>query len=645
MSAVQTLVAAGTLLRTDSGGDVPEPEPDDPVLGLFAADTRLLSRWTLTVEGAALRVLHRETGPYRARTVLIEPVTGRVEPAFSVVRTQAVDAAGLAEETQFHNHGARTLELDVAYTVAADFADQFELRTGGPLTKPGRYRWAAGADGAVRISYDRQDFHREITVRAEPAPSTLVPAGPAHRLQWTVVVPAGGSVVIAINALVRDTVPRRPSEVAADVYRAAEPLTRAVTGSEPAAVARGRTDLAALLITPPGGDPADPLARVVAAGAPWYLTLFGRDSLITSAFVRPEAPWLAVATLRALAALQGRVVDPARIEEPGKILHELRVGELSHVGDVPFGRYYGTVDATPLFLMLLADTADDDLAEELEESARAAVAWMFDFGGLNASGYLRYRTDLPGLVHQGWKDSQGGICFRDGTPAENGGGPLAVCEAQGYAWAALRGTAVLARRVWRDPRYADRLEAAAADLGARFHQDFWMPADGFVALALDGSGRQVDALASNAGHLLWVGMLDQERGRAVGRRLAQPDFLSGWGVRTLAADQPAYHPLSYHRGSVWPHDTAIAVAGMARYGLHTEAHLLGGGLLAAAAQGGDTAGRLPEVLAGFPRAGHSTPVPYPHSCSPQAWAAAAPLLVTRSLRRGDPTRRTTAHTT
>jgi glycogen debranching enzyme len=190
--------------------------------------------------------------------------------------------------------------------------------------------------------------------------------------------------------------------------------------------------------------------------------------------------------------------------------------------------------------------------------------------------------------------------------------------------------------VWRDPHYAARLEVAAIDLRTRFHRDFWMPADGFVALALDGSGRQVDALASNAGHLLWVGMLDEEPGRTVGRRLARPEFFSGWGVRTLAAGQPAYHPVSYHRGSVWPHDTAIAVAGMARYGLHKEAHRVGSGLLAAGAQGGVTPGRLPEVLAGFARAGLLAPVPYPHSCSPQAWAAAAPLLVTRSLRKGGP---------
>jgi glycogen debranching enzyme len=376
--------------------------------------------------------------------------------------------------------------------------------------------------------------------------------------------------------------------------------------------------------------------RIPAAGAPWYLTLFGRDSLLTAAFALREAPWLAAATLRALAGLQGRVVDPSRVEEPGKIPHELRTGELSHFGDVPFGRYYGSVDATPLFLMLLAAAStvgtDDTLARDLEPAARAAVDWMFDFGGLGTTGYLVYRTDTPGLVHQCWKDSADGVCFRSGEVAR---GSLAVCEVQGYAWAALRGAANLARGAWGDPAYADRLEAAAADLRTRFDADFWLPADGFVAVALDGEGRRVDALTSNPGHLLWVGMLDEDKGRAVGRRLAAPEFFSGWGIRTLAAGQPAHHPLSYHNGSVWPHDTAIAVAGLARYGLRDEARRVGEALLAAGApadpDGGRVSGRLPEVLAGFDRAGDTTPVPYPHSCSPQAWAAAAPLLVVDSL--------------
>jgi glycogen debranching enzyme len=363
---------------------------------------------------------------------------------------------------------------------------------------------------------------------------------------------------------------------------------------------------------------------VPGAGVPWFLTLFGRDSLLSSLFALPYRPELAAATLRALAATQGRTVDPTRAEEPGKIVHEMRTGELGAFGQVPYGRYYGTVDATPLFLVVLAATGDAGLARELEPSARAAADWMLHHGGLDEHGYLVYRTDGPGLVHHCWKDSSGSITFRSGEPAR---GPVAVCEAQAYAYRALRDTADLARDVWGDAAFADALAARAARLRSDFARDFRLP-DGFVALALDGKRRQVDALASNAGHTLWAGLLDDDWGAHVGARLAEDDFFSGWGVRTLAAGQPAYHPVSYHNGAVWPHDTALAVAGLARYGLREPGRRIAAGLTAAARHDGH---RLPEVLAGYGPRDAPVPVPYPHSCSPQAWAAAAPLLLLTAL--------------
>jgi glycogen debranching enzyme len=283
------------------------------------------------------------------------------------------------------------------------------------------------------------------------------------------------------------------------------------------------------------------------------------------------------------------------------------------------------VDSTPLFLMLLGAhaeaTADDKLAQRLERHARAAVTWMFDHGGLADRGYLVYQADSGGLANQSWKDSPGAICFADGTPAR---GEITAAAAQGYAYAALVHAARLARTAWGDPAYGDRLAAAAEDLRRRFADDFWLPGADFPALALDGAGRRVDALASDAGHLLWTGLLDPERGRAAGRRLLAPDFFSGWGVRTLAAGQGAYHPLAYHRGTVWPHDSAIAALGLARYGLAEEARAVARGLLAVAEPAG---WRLPEVLAGYGRDAYPAPVPYPHACSPQAWSAAAPFAL------------------
>ncbi|EFL03109.1 LOW QUALITY PROTEIN: amylo-alpha-1,6-glucosidase, partial [Streptomyces sp. SPB78] len=379
----------------------------------------------------------------------------------------------------------------------------------------------------------------------------------------------------------------------------------------------------------PAHGPAGEELSVPAAGVPWFLTLFGRDSLLTSFFVLPYRPATAAATLRALAA-QGTAYDAERGEEPGRIVHEVRHGELAHFRPVPYGRYHGSVDATPLFLALLGayteTTGDPGPARELERHARAAVDWMHGDGGLDAHGYLVYRPDPDGLVNQNWKDSAGAICFRDGTQAE---GPVAVVEAQGYAYDALLRTARLAREHWDDPAYATRLEETATALRARFARDFWLADEDFPALALDGKGRQVDGLASDAGHLLWSGILDEDRARRVGSRLLEPDFFTGWAVRTLAAGQPAHHPLSYHRGSAWPHDNAVIALGLARYGTGEAVRTLTAALAETAAHHG---GRLPEVLAGYDRSLHTRPVPYPHACSPQAWAAATPLALLTSLR-------------
>ncbi|MFB7508002.1 amylo-alpha-1,6-glucosidase, partial [Streptomyces broussonetiae] len=390
-----------------------------------------------------------------------------------------------------------------------------------------------------------------------------------------------------------------------------------------AACARGLADLALLQVPATGPDGEE--LRVPAAGAPWYLTLLGRDALLTSLFALPYRPRPAAATLLALAAAQATGSGPSPVAQPGKIVHEVRHGELAHFGQVPFGRYYGSVDATPLFLILLGAyverTEDADLARRLEPHARAAVGWMLDHGGLTSRGYLVYRADEGGLANQNWKDSPGAICCADGTRPS---GAVMAAGAQGYAYDALRRTAWVARTVWADETYAALLEQAAADLRDRFQRDFWMPEHSFPALALDGEGRQVDALASDAGHLLWSGLLDKEYGEEVGRRLLAPDFFSGWGVRTVAAGQAAYHPLSYHRGSVWPHDNALITLGLARYGLHDEARTVAHALVDAAAVAGY---RLPEVLAGYGRDTHPEPVPYPHACAREARSAAAPLAL------------------
>ncbi|HET6530073.1 MAG TPA: glycogen debranching N-terminal domain-containing protein [Actinoplanes sp.] len=589
-------VVAGTtcLLTAAHGADVTGSATD----GFFVDDCRHLSRLVLRVPGPPLRVLRSDPGS----TVYV-PGTGRhTDPPYAMVRRRQVRPGRLIESLELTSFLATPQTIHLGYEVGADFADQFELRSARTFDKSDAIRGADMSGGRLTYSYARQGFTRATTIETAPA-AELTRDG----VSWSVPLPPRESVTLHI------TVSASPPP--------------AGTGHAPTApgddlatcVRKGLADLDALTMPAPGV----PGAVVPAAGAPWFLTVFGRDSLLTSLFALRHRPELAAGTLQVLAATQGRTTDESRVEEPGKVIHETRRGELATTGEVPYARYYGSVDATPLFLMLLAAhhevTGDDRLAGRLEQAARAAVGWMLGPGGLT-TGYLRYRTDLPGLVHHCWKDSADSIVFSDGTPAA---GPIAVAEAQGYAYRALLGTARLATRVWDDPDWAALLTATAAGLRDRFATDFRLP-DGFVALALDATGTAVDAPASNAGHVLWCGLLADDWATTVAERMARDDFFSGWGVRTLAAGQAPYHPLSYHRGGVWPHDTAITVAGLAAAGRRTEAASIADGLLAAASY---TEDRLPEVMTGLARERGRGPVPYPHACSPQAWAAAAPLLL------------------
>jgi glycogen debranching enzyme len=391
---------------------------------------------------------------------------------------------------------------------------------------------------------------------------------------------------------------------------------------------RSESDLGALQIH----DEASEGRPFVAAGAPWFMTLFGRDSLLTAWMALPLEVDLALGTLQQLAELQGQAVDPLTEEEPGRIMHEMRRGPAS--GQVLGGStYYGTVDATPLFVMLLAEChrwgVDPEAIRDLLPAADAAVRWITDYGDRDGDGFVEYRraTDR-GLINQGWKDSFDGINDATGHLAE---APIALCEVQGYVHAALLARAELAE-AFDEQRTATRSRELAAELRGKFAEQFWLPDRGWYAVALDGGKRQVDALTSNVAHCLWSGIATDEHAAEVIERLSSPEMDTGFGLRTLASSMGAYNPMSYHCGSVWPHDTAIAVAGLLRYchlpGAVELATRLAGGLLDAAATFG---GRLPELFCGFPRDQFAVPVPYPTSCSPQAWASAAPLLLLRSF--------------
>jgi glycogen debranching enzyme len=360
------------------------------------------------------------------------------------------------------------------------------------------------------------------------------------------------------------------------------------------------------------------------------MSLFGRDSVITSYQALPYAPELAATTLRVLASKQGTRVDRYREEEPGKILHELRLGELTVFGERPHSPYYGTYDATPLFLVLLDEyerwTGNGDLVRELEGAARAALRWLDEFADRDGDGYLEYeRNTESGLENQCWKDSWNSILYADGTLSSL---PRATCEIQGYAYDAKVRCARLAREVWDDPALAERLEREAAELKARFNRDFWVAEREFFALALDGGKKPVDSLTSNLGHLLWSGIVDDDKAEAVVRHLLGDSLFSGWGVRTMAEGEGGYNPIEYHNGTVWPHDNSFIAAGLARYGYREEAARVAQAVLEAATYFDY---RLPEVFAGYPREQTKFPVEYPTASSPQAWATGAPLLLIRVL--------------
>lgn len=643
-AADTTLIHGGTFAVLGADGGLTGRRGASPD-GLFHRDARHVSRWTLTVDGTAPLVLVPSAGEVSAQCALTPPGTRDEPPAYTVFREQALAEGALTESVHLVNNRPSSTTAILGLTVDADFADQLELRSDKRhYAKDGARRTTSVRPDGITFTYERDDWLARTTVTASPAPTSVEPEGAvegtAHRLEWHIELPAHGTAQLLLTATAHapgapaTAAAGTPSQAAtdlaadrADFVGAPLPMPPHAPDGLAAACARGLSDLASLRVSVPGPDGES--VRVPGAGVPWFLSLYGRDSLLTSLFALPYRPQLAAGTLSALAATQGTEYDAFRNEQPGRIVHEIRHGELAHFQQVPYGRYYGSVDSTPLFLVLLDSytqtTGDHGLALRLEKQARAAVDWMFGDGGLQERGYLVYSPDPQGLVNQNWKDSAGAICFLDGTQAE---GPIAVAEAQGYAYDALVRTARLARSLWDDAPYADRLDDAAVQLRTRFARDFWMAGPDFPALALDGEGRHVDSLASDAGHLLWSGILDTAQARRVGQRLLEPDFFTGWAIRTLASGQPGYHPLSYHRGTCWPHDNAVILLGLARCGLTHEARGIAHGLVAAAAHQDH---RLPEVMAGYDRAQHQQPVPYPHSCSPQAWAAATPLAVLTAL--------------
>ena len=624
------ILDGSTFLVSDLRGDV-DARPDEPH-GFFCQDTRFLSKWLLTANGSQLNVLTSDHVAYFTAKFFLVPPYGAVtdRSTLSIVRNRAI-GEGLHEDLTVLNHDVEPLRVELRLEIGADFADIFEVKHS--LQKKGETYSRVDGDTLI-LGYRRDDFVRETRIRASQKcvvdeQGFTFDLELAPHSEWNSCVFV--QPVIGEPAEIKhghgDDVPKPNIGMSLDDFLESAP--RLETDWDPLdhIYRQSLIDLAALRFT----SRLFPDASLPAAGLPWFMTVFGRDSLITSFQALPFVPELAATTLRVLAARQATELDDFRDAEPGKILHEIRFGELTHFGERPHTPYFGTADATPLFLVLLDEyahwTGDTELVEELAPNARAALNWIDEHGDRDGDGFVEYETRNPetGLTNHCWKDSWDSIRFADASIAE---GPIAVCEIQGYVYDAKLRCARLAREVWNDDELADRLEHDATELRRRFHDAYWMPRRSFFALALDGEKRQVDSITSNPGHLLWSGIVEADRARTIAGQFVDEPLFSGWGVRTMASGEGGFNPIRYHNGTVWPHENSLIAHGLARYGYRDEAATIAQATLEAATHFGY---RLPEVFAGYPRSKTGFPVEYPTASSPQAWATAAPLLLIRVL--------------
>ena len=605
-------------------------------LGFYHEGTRHLRWLELRLNGGRPVLLGAEISPDNDQISIALTNADLTDGEVSIPRnTLFIDRvlslydAHLLESLTFVSFHDAPCAITVELIFSADFHDVFEVR-GMQRPQRGRMLGEERQDGTVRLRYEGLDAVERVTEILFDPPPTLVAA---HRARYELTLAPGQRARVRVTASARNTEPPRPAphfQAALPKLRAlATPLrtqtARIVTDNESfnTLLARSLVDLEMLLTITPQG-------RVPYAGVPWYVAPFGRDSVITALEILPYHTDLAAGTLRFLAAWQGRALNAFLDEEPGKILHEYRRGEMANCREIPFIPYYGTIDATALFVILMREyvrwTGDLALARELSAATRAALAWMRDHGDRDGDGYLEYETrSTLGLVNQGWKDSADAVMHADGDLARP---PVALCEVQGYAYAAWVAAAELADALGQDGEAADYRGRAGA-LRAAFNRDFWMPHEAFYALALDGDKRPCEVISSNVGHCLWTGIVDEGRAEMVGKRLVGDEMFSGWGLRTLSSRERRYNPMSYHNGSVWPHDNALAASGFRRYRMPEHAITLTTGLFEASRYWDHR--RIPELFCGFARHADQGPIFYPVACAPQAWAAGSVFAMLTAL--------------
>jgi glycogen debranching enzyme len=572
--------------------------PADIGDGVWFGDTRILSEFRLLIAGEEPTPVDAKTGDGYA---VFELAAGGLR----VTRTRYMDG-GLRERITISNSGPGTVEEEVELVVAADFAAMLAVR--GNVSELPPPVPAPATDTADGLFITRRDW---------PGQSSLIMVRPAGLKRRTRLGP-GKELTIFVD-VVPGAIGATVSDFDEGLVRTKAAYTRwfaesaSVRTDNPAVnelLERSLSDLRMLCDRYPTG-------LYPSGGLPWFAVPFGRDQLITSMLMLPVNPELARGVLRYLAARQGRRNDPSSEEQPGRIVHEVRTGEVVDRGLWPH-HLYGTIDATPLFLCALAETVDwtgdESILDELWTNAEAALDWCAKHGDMDEDGYIEYFGARA--RNQGWKDSDGSLTNVDGTDPDR---PVALCEVQAYLYRGLVGMS----------RKRPELKERAEDLHRRFNRDFWMADEQYVAQALDGSKRRVEAVSSNPGHCLWAGILPSAKAAKVAERLVASDMFSGWGIRTLSTRAINYDPASYHNGSVWPFDTAVAVAGLRQSGFHTEAETVARAVM----EGGFAMPlrRLPELWCGDPREPGKPPVDYPGTCTPQAWSAASAFLLVSTL--------------
>jgi glycogen debranching enzyme len=628
-----------SFMYSNAVGDV----PGGSIGGLVHNDTRFLNRWELTINSAPLLVLGSEmVDHYSAAFFLTNPDLPGLKADTVGVRRQRFVGDGLHERIELESFAEQPVSIELRLAVGTDFADLFEIKE-AVRDRSAQITRSHAPDGSrLDFCYRNDPFEARTEVEADPPASRVE----GDDLVWDLRLERGRGWRCELNVPLHygpvDVLPahRHFGEVfngdatdPAALWRTAAPGLH--TDSE---LLRDVLDMSARALLALRIEKRTRGQHVVlpAAGLPWFLTLFGRDTLITAYQTVSFGSDLSHGALLRLADCQGDRVDDFTDQEPGKILHEVRNGELTRLGLKPHNPYYGTADATQLWLILLSEywrfTGDDAFVRGLRDNAYAALRWIDEYGDRDGDGYVEYATrSSQGLGNQCWRDSWDGVQFADGTIPVL---PIATCEIQGYTYDAKLRLAELADGPFGDPALARRLREQAADLYERFNRDFWIDErGGFYAIGLDGDKRRIDSMTSNMGQLLWSGIVPRERAAIVARQLMSDQMFSGWGIRTTSTAERGYNPIGYHMGTVWPHDNSLIAHGLARYGFREEANRIILAMLQAAKFSNSRTSpyRLPEAFSGYDRSFGRVPVPYPTACNPQAWATCAPTLFVRTM--------------